>query len=165
MDEHWDGGGYPEGLRATAIPLAARIVGLSQVAESFLNRTDRNRSAVVGERRGWFDPDRQAFADVATDADLWRRVPSTELDGKCRCRAAGDAFCRRPTAARPDRDGLRVNRRQIAVYLSALRRVADLATPAVSSRHAARPGIWHLSRMPASTCARTAWRGKDVVGV
>ncbi len=28
MDEHWDGGGHPEGLRGDRIPLAARIIGL-----------------------------------------------------------------------------------------------------------------------------------------
>ena len=35
MDEHWDGGGYPEGLRRNQIPVHARIVGLAQVAEIF----------------------------------------------------------------------------------------------------------------------------------
>lgn len=29
MDEHWDGGGYPEGLHRDEIPLYARIVGLA----------------------------------------------------------------------------------------------------------------------------------------
>src|SRR5262249_38602919 len=35
MDEHWDGGGYPDGLARDAIPILARIVGLAQVIEIF----------------------------------------------------------------------------------------------------------------------------------
>ena len=40
MDEHWDGGGYPEGLRKDGIPRYARIIGLAQVTE------------IIGEGRG-----------------------------------------------------------------------------------------------------------------
>ena len=35
MDEHWDGGGYPYGLRGHQMPLFARIIGLAQVMEIF----------------------------------------------------------------------------------------------------------------------------------
>src|ERR1700693_998871 len=35
MDEHWDGGGYPDGLKHEAIPILARIIGLAQVIEIF----------------------------------------------------------------------------------------------------------------------------------
>ena len=35
MDEHWDGGGYPYGLRRDQAPLFARIIGLAQVMEIF----------------------------------------------------------------------------------------------------------------------------------
>ncbi len=83
MDEHWDGGGYPEGLESAAIPLLARIVGLAQVAEIFSERDGPEAAlAVVCRRRGrWFDPDLvKAFAEVAADADVWRRVASAELD-------------------------------------------------------------------------------------
>src|SRR5207248_1340194 len=31
MDEHWDGGGYPDGLKRGDIPVLGRIVGLAQV--------------------------------------------------------------------------------------------------------------------------------------
>ena len=41
MDEHWDGGGHPQGLRGDAIPLAARIIGLAQVVEIFWGVTGR----------------------------------------------------------------------------------------------------------------------------
>jgi HD-GYP domain-containing protein (c-di-GMP phosphodiesterase class II) len=83
MDEHWDGGGYPEGLSGRNIPLLARIVGLAQVAEIFADqRGPQAALAVVRARRGrWFDPGLvTAFACVAADDSVWRRVTSRELD-------------------------------------------------------------------------------------
>ena len=83
MDEHWDGGGYPEGRKGQAIPVLARIIGMAQVAEIFAEQDGPEAAlAVVRERRGrWFDPDLvRAFADVAGDASLWERVASSDLD-------------------------------------------------------------------------------------
>jgi HD-GYP domain-containing protein (c-di-GMP phosphodiesterase class II) len=83
MDEHWDGGGYPEGLEGRAIPLLARIIGVAQVAEIFADHDGPQAAlAVVRERRGrWFDPDLvEAFADVAADTGLWRQVTSSEVE-------------------------------------------------------------------------------------
>jgi putative nucleotidyltransferase with HDIG domain len=59
MDEHWDGGGYPEGLRRDQIPLYARIIGLAQVAEIYWGMGGPDAAiAVARERRGrWFDPE------------------------------------------------------------------------------------------------------------
>ncbi len=47
LDEHWDGGGHPEGLSGAAIPLGSRIALLSQVIEVFW-REGRTRG---GDRR------------------------------------------------------------------------------------------------------------------
>ena len=83
MDEHWDGGGYPEGLKGQAIPVLARIIGVAQVAEIFAEQDGPEAAlAVVRERRGrWFDPDLvKAFGDVAADSALWQRVASSELE-------------------------------------------------------------------------------------
>ena len=38
LDEHWDGGGYPDGLRGEEIPLFSRIMNLSQTLEVFLGQ-------------------------------------------------------------------------------------------------------------------------------
>jgi HD-GYP domain-containing protein (c-di-GMP phosphodiesterase class II) len=83
MDEHWDGGGYPEGRKGQAIPVHARIIGIAQVAEIFAEQDGPAAAlAVVRERRGrWFDPDLvRAFGDVAADTSLWKRVASSDID-------------------------------------------------------------------------------------
>lgn len=58
LDEHWGGGGYPDGRRGEEIPLLARIASLAQCLESL--RADRGSDAALEEvcRRGgaWFDP-------------------------------------------------------------------------------------------------------------
>ncbi|WP_441237831.1 HD-GYP domain-containing protein [Bradyrhizobium sp. 930_D9_N1_4] len=59
LDEHWDGGGKPLGLRGTAIPIYSRVALLAQVVDVFYIangpeaalREARNRSGT------WFDPE------------------------------------------------------------------------------------------------------------
>jgi len=82
MDEHWDGGGYPEGLRREDIPLYARIVGLSQVAEIFWARGGPTAAAeVVRERRGrWFDPELvRLFCTLGSADRLWTALGAEPL--------------------------------------------------------------------------------------
>jgi putative two-component system response regulator len=63
--EHWDGAGYPDGLSGTAIPLAARIVGLADafdamtVASSFQPALapEEARRRIVNEAGWQFDPE------------------------------------------------------------------------------------------------------------
>ncbi|MGH9371662.1 MAG: HD-GYP domain-containing protein, partial [Vicinamibacterales bacterium] len=83
MDEHWDGGGYPYGLRGHQIPLFARIIGLSQVMEIFWGEGGRvDAVRVARERRGrWFDPDVvDALRDVEHDSDFWEGLGDARLD-------------------------------------------------------------------------------------
>jgi HD-GYP domain-containing protein (c-di-GMP phosphodiesterase class II) len=74
LDEHWDGHGYPDGLRGEEIPLLARILGLAQTVEVFAS-TDGIDAAysVAQERRGeWFEPDLvDAFLSFRNDDDFW----------------------------------------------------------------------------------------------
>jgi HD-GYP domain-containing protein (c-di-GMP phosphodiesterase class II) len=74
LDEHWDGSGHPQGLRAHAIPLAARIMCLAQSLDVFSTARGVDAAlAVARRRRGrWFDP---ALVDVL-DADLLRALPA-----------------------------------------------------------------------------------------
>ena len=58
LDEHWGGGGYPDGRRGTEIPLFARIANLAQCVET-VHASHGVEAALrlVRERRGsWFDP-------------------------------------------------------------------------------------------------------------
>ena len=82
LDEHYDGGGHPDGLIGDAIPVCARVMGLSQTAEVFLRQSGRDAMREMArERRGtWFDPELVDALLAIPDADpIWR-----ELDGNPR---------------------------------------------------------------------------------
>jgi len=59
LDEHWSGGGYPDGRRGREIPLFARIMNLSQTLEVFLVSRGEQAALEVARRRSgrWFDPE------------------------------------------------------------------------------------------------------------
>jgi len=83
MDEHWDGGGYPDGMAHGAIPILARIVGLAQVIEIFASEEGAARAVTVAkQRRGsWFDPEVvDAFVGVSSDPKLWEECTTPGLD-------------------------------------------------------------------------------------
>lgn len=69
MDEHWDGGGQPQGLRGDEIPLLAQIVGIAQVAEIYWEQFGVHAAveALRARRRRWFSPD---LVDAACDVAL-----------------------------------------------------------------------------------------------
>ena len=82
MDEHWDGGGYPEGLRRDQIPLYARIVGLAQVVEIYWAKGGAGAAVEVArERRGrWFDPQLvNAFCALGAGDRIWSDLRSETL--------------------------------------------------------------------------------------
>jgi HD-GYP domain-containing protein (c-di-GMP phosphodiesterase class II) len=63
LDEHWDGGGQPRGLRGEEIPLLGRILCLAQTVEIFHAAGGVGAAWRVARKRrgGWFDP---ALVDV-----------------------------------------------------------------------------------------------------
>ncbi len=77
LDEHWNGGGHPDGIAEDAIPLLARICCLAQTTEVFLHAQglDRTLSMLLARRGEWFDP---VLADVlldeASNLGFWRKV-------------------------------------------------------------------------------------------
>lgn len=82
MDEHWDGGGSPRGLRGANIPLLGRIIGLAQVAEIFSHDRNASGALAVAERRNgrWFDPDMvQAFRVLAGDTAFWDDIRNLDV--------------------------------------------------------------------------------------
>ena len=69
LDEHWNGGGYPDGAKGDEIPLGARIANLAQTLEAFV-ASDGPAAAlrVARERSGsWFDP------ELVTITQRWLR--------------------------------------------------------------------------------------------
>lgn len=77
LDEHFDGNGYPEGLRGCDIPLFARIANLCQTLEVFATLEGPARACrMLRLRRGkWFDPELvDAALDFEHDETLWRQL-------------------------------------------------------------------------------------------
>jgi HD-GYP domain-containing protein (c-di-GMP phosphodiesterase class II) len=77
LDEHWDGGGKPLGVRGTAIPIYSRLALLAQVVDVFYIangpeaalREARNRAGT------WFDPDLvAAFERIAAQPGFWDTI-------------------------------------------------------------------------------------------
>jgi len=58
LDEHWNGGGNPDGLRGDRIPIASRIMLLAQTLDVFWTKTGPKEALeVIAQRSGkWFDP-------------------------------------------------------------------------------------------------------------
>jgi len=82
LDEHWDGGGQPHGLRGTEIPLAARVLCLAQTVEIF--HRERGLGAayrVAARRRGhWFDPSLiDALGAFRADTGFWATLAEPDL--------------------------------------------------------------------------------------
>ncbi|MBB3221264.1 HD-GYP domain-containing protein [Pseudoduganella umbonata] len=87
LDEHFDGGGRPDGLAGAAIPMYARIALLAQVVDVF--HTADGREAALREARArsgqWFDPELvAAFEDVALDDAFWTVLASPGVDAAVR---------------------------------------------------------------------------------
>ncbi len=83
LDEHWDGSGKPAGLAGTAIPLAARLALLAQIAEVFAANAgpDAARAEVARHRGGWLDPAlSDLFAALAADPAFWTTLRSPLLE-------------------------------------------------------------------------------------
>lgn len=82
LDEHWNGRGYPDGLRKNEIPVFSRIANLSQTLDVFLNA--RGPAAALGaaqKRSGrWFDPELvKAAASLAKSGALWKSLDDKDL--------------------------------------------------------------------------------------
>jgi HD-GYP domain-containing protein (c-di-GMP phosphodiesterase class II) len=82
LDEHWNGGGMPLGLRGEAIPVYARIALLAQVVDVFqiANGSNAARRAVRHRAGSWFDPQlTAAFERVAAHPGFWETLRSDRL--------------------------------------------------------------------------------------
>jgi HD-GYP domain-containing protein (c-di-GMP phosphodiesterase class II) len=94
IDEHWDGRGQPRGLHGHEIPIAARILSLSQSVEVHL-AAGGTRAALEAAREragGRFDPSlARAVPDLRDDLEAWRALDEAGLHAAVRAREPGDA--------------------------------------------------------------------------
>jgi putative nucleotidyltransferase with HDIG domain len=82
LDEHWNGRGYPDGLRKDQIPLFSRIANLSQTLDVFLHAHGPEAAVEAVQKRSgrWFDPDLvQAAVSLANSGELWKGLNDADL--------------------------------------------------------------------------------------
>jgi HD-GYP domain-containing protein (c-di-GMP phosphodiesterase class II) len=94
LDEHWDGHGYPRGLRGPEIPLLARIMALAQTLEVFAALEGPPAALDVAHERGgrWFDPTLVSAAqDLEPDLTRWCGLDEHALQQAVRDSEPGDA--------------------------------------------------------------------------
>lgn len=81
LDEHWNGRGYPDGLRGERIPLLSRILCLAQSIEIFYSTYGLEAARAMAQRRRgrWFDP---ALVDLLdplwADLGLWHLLSGAD---------------------------------------------------------------------------------------
>jgi putative nucleotidyltransferase with HDIG domain len=85
LDEHWNGRGYPDGLRKEEIPLFSRIANLSQTLDVFLTAQGPKAALEAAQKRSgrWFDPDLvKAAISLGNSGALWNGLDDKNLVGK-----------------------------------------------------------------------------------
>ena len=85
LDEHWNGGGYPNGLRGNEIPLFANIANLAQTLEVFYKARGRKEAVEAARRRSgrWFNPDLvKTVVSICRDGRLWEGLETEDLSGE-----------------------------------------------------------------------------------
>jgi putative nucleotidyltransferase with HDIG domain len=82
LDEHWNGRGFPRGLKGEEISLLGRICCLAQTVEVFFTLYGLGAAIdVARQRRGeWFDPQLvDALEAFRGEANFWQRLQSDDL--------------------------------------------------------------------------------------
>jgi HD-GYP domain-containing protein (c-di-GMP phosphodiesterase class II) len=82
LDEHWNGGGYPNHLLGEEIPMFSRIANLCQTLEVFYeSRGEEAALEAVNDRNGrWFDPELvKAVLSLSKQEILWLGLDSKDL--------------------------------------------------------------------------------------
>ena len=82
LDEHWNGGGYPDHLLKREIHVFSRIANLSQTLDVFLTARGPEAAMEAAHQRSgrWFDPDLVKAADsLFREGTLWEGLDSKDL--------------------------------------------------------------------------------------
>lgn len=83
LDEHWDGGGKPEGLAGPDVSRISNIALMSQVVDIFHSAQGPDAALAEITRRsgGWFDPMlATAFKKASEAPDFWTRLKDPCLE-------------------------------------------------------------------------------------
>jgi putative nucleotidyltransferase with HDIG domain len=84
LDEHWNGRGYPDGLRKQEIPLFSRITNLAQTLDVFYHAAGPDAAVEAAQKRSgrWFDPELvKAAVSLANTGYLWMGLGDENLVG------------------------------------------------------------------------------------
>lgn len=85
LDEHWNGKGYPNGLRGSEIPLFANLANLAQTLEVFLGAYGRKEAVEAMRNRSgrWFSPGLvKAAISLCKDGRLWEGLDKADLSAE-----------------------------------------------------------------------------------
>jgi putative nucleotidyltransferase with HDIG domain len=87
LDEHWDGGGYPDSVKGEQIPLLARICAIAQHLDVFSSARGADNAIDALKRRSgtWFDPQLVRVAvSLHRRRALWANCAHTDSEGDTR---------------------------------------------------------------------------------
>jgi len=82
LDEHWNGGGYPDHLLKQEIPIFSQIANLSQTLDVFLTARGPDAAMDAARQRSgrWFDPELVKAAEALfKEGTLWAVLDSKNL--------------------------------------------------------------------------------------
>jgi HD-GYP domain-containing protein (c-di-GMP phosphodiesterase class II) len=82
LDEHWNGGGYPNGLLRGEIPIFSNIANLAQTLEVFLRAQGKKEALDAARRRSgrWFSPGLvKAVISLSRSGRLWEGLEKEDL--------------------------------------------------------------------------------------
>lgn len=119
LDEHWDGQGYPLGLRGNEIPIFSRIANLSQTLEVFMVERGPDAALDAARQRSgrWFDPELvRAAVSLARDGSLWSGLSDGDMMTKVR-------------ALEPEQRRIRANEESIDNICLAFADIIDAKSP------------------------------------
>lgn len=119
LDEHWNGRGYPDGLRKQEIPVFSRIANLGQTLDVFLAAKGADAAMEAAKKRSgrWFDPELvKAAASLARSGALWKGLDDEDL-------------VRKVASLEPEHRRMTANENSIDKICSAFAEVIDAKSP------------------------------------
>lgn len=119
LDEHWNGRGYPDGLRKEEIPVFSRIANLAQTLDVFLAAKGADAAMEAAKKRSgrWFDPELvKAAASLARSGALWKGLDDEDL-------------VRKVASLEPEHRRMTANENSIDKICAAFAEVIDAKSP------------------------------------